>query len=563
MLGPAPVVVLPVIKVIQMAASQSPSVESTKTSKKLEKALTGIWEIWLSAQGHSKLLTEALALSPELQAKMRSYLFKEWADMPPASLLGYVNGWKAWCAWCRVEGINPFQPSRIHLVLYLDDARLSGATAARGKFNSLNWLTRHLELDMPLESAMVKDATRTSASHVEKQVPPMRISLWAVFTVLSTAENSVIKGVSLFRMMVLSGVLRPAHLQRSIFKRLLPRSIEGCCVAGKKKTDGKRRAFTWRAPRISILGSDIGKAAFDFAEEFSAGSNFFLPDTAPKGSGLEAMSWLSVPMDQGKIKKLAFKILLAVGVPEENTKQLRGLYAARRVLPTLAHRLKFSKGERLDVGSWSDPGLKMPQTYSEAGLDEQADLREELVLSASNALRILSSQWADPTPALELNMSFSEIWQFFPKQRTLKKKSCEFEVGVSWCSKMFPGLQVMCRDSGKEFVNTEGCSPVPSESSDSSDSSKSASDDEKDDLPPKTSGVHWQMSKGLKGCLHVNHSEDEWKTACGRSLYMAERGSGRESALSTGRPWSPRCWKALQDDTRAWWLGCQSTTGPD
>jgi len=407
---------------------------------------------------------------------------------------------------------------------------------------------------------MVKEATRTSATHVEKQVPPMRISMWAVFSVLATSRNSVVKGIALFWMLVLSGVLRPGHLQRSKLQRLLPRSVEGWCVAGKKRTDGKRRSFTWRAPRTSILGTDIGEAAFNFAREISDVFTFFLPDTAPKGSGLEAKSWSSVPMDQGKIKKLTFKILTAVGIPEDNQKQLRGLYAARRVLPTLAHRLKFSKGERLDVGSWSDPALKMPQTYSEAGLDEQADLREELVLAASNALRILASQWDDPTPSMELNMNFTEVWQFFPKQRTLKKKCWDFEAGMAWCVKMFPGLKAACLESGCRTINAEGCSSTSSASSDSSESSGLAAEDDKDDFPLLESQICWQLSKGAKGCLHVNHPEDEWKTACGRSLYMAERGLGKEAALSTGRSWSPRCWKALQDDTRDWWKSSQTTS---
>lgn len=89
--GPRTEEITQTIDVIQMSVNQSPSVESSKTSTRLEKALTGIWEILLSAQGHSRLLSEALELTTDLQIKMRTYLFKEWADMPHSSLQGYVR----------------------------------------------------------------------------------------------------------------------------------------------------------------------------------------------------------------------------------------------------------------------------------------------------------------------------------------------------------------------------------------------------------------------------------------------------------------------------------------
>jgi len=171
-----PAIIPKTLEVLRLAAASAPNVESVKTRLKLEAALEGIWEILIAAGPHSKLLEEANSLTTVMQAQMRSYLFREWADMPHGSLRSYVNGWKAWADWCKAEGVDLYHPKRIHFVLFFDNLKLKGATAAKGKFNALRWLTAHLELDLQLDNAMVKEATRTSASHIEKQVPPMRIT---------------------------------------------------------------------------------------------------------------------------------------------------------------------------------------------------------------------------------------------------------------------------------------------------------------------------------------------------------------------------------------------------
>ena len=143
-------------------------------------------------------------------------------------------------------------------------------------------------------------------------------------------------------------------------------------------------------------------------------------------------------MSQGKIKALTDQILLAVGVPAENIQQLKGLYAARRVLPTLAHRAKFSEPERIDVGGWSAGGrLAIAQRYSEAKCDEQADLRSELVLLASQSLCTLIERVPLPNPVQELEWSWTEVWQYFPKRESAPV-ACSAGVAFDWCMTLYP-----------------------------------------------------------------------------------------------------------------------------
>ena len=151
--------------------------------------------------------------------------------------------------------------------------------------------------------------------------------MWALLTVMATSTNAVAQGLALFWLLVLAGVLRPAHLQRSKLMKLWPHSLEGQCTADKKRIDGKRRAFLWRAPRISLLGTDFGEQAFNFWIKATGGElSFFLPDTAPKGSGLDAKAWSNGPMGQSKIRSLTNVFFEAITKrkPEATTRALFG-----------------------------------------------------------------------------------------------------------------------------------------------------------------------------------------------------------------------------------------------
>ena len=116
---------------------------------------------------------------------------------------------------------------------------------------------------------------------------------------------------------------------------------------------------------------------------------FLLPNTSPSGEGIEAKHWSTEPMPLKKIRDLTTVILDKIGVPKSIQAQLAGFYSARRLMPTIAHRAKFSTGERLDVGGWASPksqALAMPQRYSEARMDEQCAMRSEILKMSSEAL---------------------------------------------------------------------------------------------------------------------------------------------------------------------------------
>ena len=74
----------------------------------------------------------------------------------------------------------------------------------------------------------------------------MRLSMWALLTVLSTTVNIFFQGVALIWLLIIQGVLRPAHLQGLRIVALLPQSLEGQGSSVKTKVFGRRRPFSFR-----------------------------------------------------------------------------------------------------------------------------------------------------------------------------------------------------------------------------------------------------------------------------------------------------------------------------
>ena len=146
-----------------------------------------------------------------------------------------------------------------------------------------------------MESAAVK------STHVEPQISPMRLSMWALLTVLVTAENISVQGVALLWLPIIQGVLRPAHLQGPRIVALLPQSLEGRASSAKAEVFGRRRPFSFRCQRVCLLGSGLESRVMCFISlSVNAGRQFFLPDTVAPGAGFHAKSWTTTPVAPSK-----------------------------------------------------------------------------------------------------------------------------------------------------------------------------------------------------------------------------------------------------------------------
>ena len=215
------------LQIIAAVVPTTASGQSTTSAKRMQGALTDLWDILIELGEASGVLKEASTLTKELQEQLKRSILEQWADLPLSSLRAYVGAWKEWRPWAKTNNLDHIKPARIHLVLFCDDLKKRGATAARGRPAALALIERHLEVQLGTGASWVRTSAAVHAEHEEKQVPPLRISMWVILCLLSESRNTVVQGLGLFWMLILGGVLRPCHLQRSRIVRLWPNSIQG------------------------------------------------------------------------------------------------------------------------------------------------------------------------------------------------------------------------------------------------------------------------------------------------------------------------------------------------
>ncbi len=81
-------------------------------------------------------------------------------------------------------------------------------------------------------------------------------------------------------------------------------------------------------------------------------------------------------MKLSKFRRLLTLLLRGMGIPQEVIDEITGLYALRRIVPTLAHVSELSEVALLGIGGWVDSKdqsrMAMPFRYSEANMIMQA-----------------------------------------------------------------------------------------------------------------------------------------------------------------------------------------------
>ena len=83
---------------------------------------------------------------------------------------------------------------------------------------------------------------------------------------------------------------------------------------------------------------------------------------------------------------------------------------------------------------------------------------------------------------------------------------------------------------------------------------------EDESYPHELAVLEWELATGKAGHLHL---VDCQKLFCGRILRLPESGTGLALAARSNRKWSPRCWRALPETGKAWWLSSADTKGDD
>ena len=147
-----------------------------------------------------------------------------------------------------------------------------------------------------------------------------------------------------------------------------------------------------------------------------------------------------------------------------------------------------------------------------------------------------------------INPSWETIFGFWPKRGSIielplalgpEPKKAKLESTVKEIQEE-PEDDTSSCSSTSSFWKGDSAPPAPDE------------DDEIDEpYPQELSIVQWKISTGKKGCVHILTKDGV--LACGRTLRGPDEGVGLSQAYNSGRPISPRCFKALSSAGQRWW----------
>ena len=329
-------------------------------------------------------------------------------------------------------------------------------------------------------------------------------------------------------------------------------AIGGYCIKGKSNVRRNQKPFYWAASEKSLSGRSLVKDMERICNATGAASEnkpFVLPDFLPSRSDWSsATNFSAEAMPLQKARRLMALMLRVYGATQEAIDELFGLYAFRRILPTLAHQSNFTTEERLDVGGWIDPAAKtrvaMPALYSSAHSFGQIALKSELVELANSALTMFHES-SDDKP---LNPSWDHLFKYWPKRGDQvvlpiisepEQKKVKLTVGPKELKELEEDDASSCTSSSSFWGEGEAAP------------AKTDLDDIDEPYPQELAEVNWKISTGKRGCVHI--LLEDGSLACGRNLKLPDEGSGLSQAFQSGRPISPRCFKALSKAGQRLW----------
>ena len=528
-----------------------------------ELAVSALWVAFLDIGGYGTRFQAYDELSEPEKREAQANTSNLLREVDTGMLRRAVSTLEKWKSRARDLEFNPWRPSPLRVALWIASYKDRGATAPRNLLNTLKWLQTHIGCVFHVTDVEVLRSAAEPSSYAPVQQVPLQARLLLHWDELSRSKNSFVAWIACIWQLLIHGVLRFAHIQRSRIKHLTATAMIGRAALGKARRAGRRAPFWWTAPRTSFTGTDVGQrlaalleATGPFRDQRDDGPAWLLFDFAPPRAAIGEVTTLA-PRKMGLSRFQRFSVHLLTAPPAalspEEAEAMGNSYCGRRVLPTLAGLREFSPDERVKVGGWLDAEARecaqrvaITDRYNEYLLQSQLKPKLELVNTLNQLWRcglfrqVMQQEWPDimlrcksrawiqshcPEPAVLLGPTVPPmapalaLWEDEPQD----------ERGVP--------------PEDRSSDSTPGTPPRQSgyASSTSSGSSSSAySMKEMDE-------VQWLRSQGGKGHLHLAGTVREGRlhTVCGRRLRMPDVGVGVAESVGAGAPWSPRCWGRL------------------
>ena len=432
----------------------------------------------------------------DYKAEAKGIITDGWIDN--TALSQHLSTLELWISFSEEVKINWKTPDSVAIRTFLGRFKQNGATVPRKHFDSFRWLEMNIGLAACSSLERVKRFCDVPETHSSVSVPPAKPQIWLMLENMIGSENIFVATLAFFSVLIIISVLRPKHVQRS--RLFLDKgAIGGYCIKGKSNIRRNQKPFFWAASSKSLSGRKIDEDLKRICEATGAASEakpFVLPDLLPPRSDWSsATAFSSEPMPLQKARKLIALMLRAYGASQEAIDELFGLYAFRRILPTLVHQSNFSTEERLDVGGWTDPAantrIAMPALYSSAHSFRQISLKTELVEMTAKALMAFHTS---PDEKL-INPPWDTIFAFWPKRGEII--TLPLDLGPEPKKAKTEGGEKAIHEEDKD--DTSSCSSASSFWKDTADPPAPNEDDEIDEpYPQELSTLEWKISTGKK-----------------------------------------------------------------
>ena len=486
----------------------------------LQVRSAALWDLFQQLGEKGTRWQEYVSLPPLDAAAFQQIFFEDVKAVPSSSLGHYLSVWKRWVARATAGHRDPTSPTTMGMVLWLRHAAAGGPTAARGLLSACRWLQDFVGIDFKAHAPALRLRAAPPGDHEPRAATPLSLGLWLHWEAMLGEANPFIRWVAATWLLLLLGVLRFAHLQRSFDWQYTPAGIFARVSIGKARKMGRRAPFRWCCPRHSLRG-DLGATLQDLqAGHGSTEAAWLLPDFLPITADISSVhACADRPMLLQRFHRISRQLLSEppAGLSVEHAAAVSS-YSARRVLPTVADLAGYSTNDRVKLGGWLDAesrGLavraRIPDIYSDAKIVAALTVKQS-VLDTVNGIMA-----AHPRTVLD-----AECSQF---SSHLMQASSSWRSGSTSASSggPFPGLAsaplVIHGPRGQDLL--QGATM--------------------DDAPWVRSVAH-----GAKLHWNVQHLGKDPIPFCGRLLVDVLSGKGSRDKAARGREWSPRCRAAYE-----------------
>ena len=528
---------------IVIGDARQADLKAAKREQHVQQLCDVLWAKVMDLGNHSTLWSERFTTAEGLKTA-KTEMMRCWRDTE--NLGSHVTALVEWTTFMEKSGLNWRVPDVLSEQIFLRSFESRGATVPKSKLRVLLWAAKRVGIPFNSDAISVRDAARVPDTHVETQIPELQPRLWFVFERMLKDKSVFVVAIALYWVFLVITVLRPKHLQMSRIVFLAGR-IQGEVEKGKSRVQGKRRPFSWAAPRQGLSQLDLEEAYTRVASLSGCGTlekPGLLLDFLPARVSLkEVTHFAETPMPRGKILRYTGEALRKWRVSEELIQTIQGLYAARRTLPTIGDLVRLTPEQRLDLGDWVDQQAQqrvaMPNRYSSGRMVVMAETKQAVIKAARKALQGARDKLPDGETLSWI--TWQELqWPRLVLMQTEEADASQSSHVVAAKLEARPEMDVKKETPAKKDSSSD-------ESSSSSDTTQEKDDSDAEEVEPF---LEWQRSQGVKGCLHL---ATESGLACGRQLRRPLIGAGMSNARACNCEWSPRCWHALTEHHRKWW----------